>query len=146
MQQISNVITIPSSRKNRPQRMVYFRFTNMERVVRAHCRWCGSVRNVTVPTQGQGVSLPGDMFGFLLPRLPKASSRVPPIPDRSARWGPGPQRHCPLQSDGLAGGRWACEEPILDRAASSGGVFLWRRSVACSNNKLVAIKADAVFS
>ena len=65
--------------------MVYFRFTNMERVVRAHCRWCGSVRNVTVPTQGQGVSLPGDMLGFLLPHLPslpKASSWVLPIPDK----------------------------------------------------------------
>lgn len=49
----------------------------------------------------------------------------------------------PLPSDVLAGGRppspFCTEPPAVGR-------FPGRRSVACSNNKLVAIKADAVFS
>lgn len=46
----------------------------------------------------------------------------------------------PLPSDVLAGGRPFCTEP------PAVGRFPGRHSVACSNNKLVAIKADAVFS
>ena len=57
--------------------------------------------------------------------------------------GPRPSVLRPLPSDGLAGGRLRspfCTEP------PAVGRFPGRRSVACSNNKLVAIKADAVFS
>ena len=33
-----------SSRKNRPQRMVYYRLRDVERTVRIHCGWRGSVK------------------------------------------------------------------------------------------------------
>lgn len=90
-----------SSRKNRPQRMVYYRFTHGE-TLRAHCRWRGSGKNFTEPflERGRGLFL-SEMFGFLLPPLPKAPSRVLPIPDRSVHQGTGHQHRRPSQSDAL---------------------------------------------
>lgn len=88
----------------------------------------GSVKNLPV-------SLPSKTFGFLLPCLPEVPSGALPIPDRSVHQGPG-SATVPSQSDDLT-----------DTEPNGSGVdFLWRHSVACSNNKLVAIKADAVFS
>lgn len=113
----------------------------MERMVRTHCRWRGSVKNLSVPPEAW--ECPFLVTVWFPARGP---SQVLPIPDRSAHQGPGPSVPPSLAK------RWprwwtrACEEPVLHRAAGSGVVFLGRRSVACSNNKLVAIKADAVFS
>lgn len=47
-----------SSRKNRPQRMVYYRFTDVERTVRTHCGWRGSVKNLAVLLRMRGVCSP----------------------------------------------------------------------------------------
>lgn len=70
------------------------------------------------------------MFGFLLPRAPGAPRRVPPIPDRSV---PG----------AAAAGQLPEDPPFTEPA---GAACPPQRSVAWSSNKLVAIKADAVFS
>lgn len=74
-----------------------------------------------------------------------APSRELPIPDRSAHRGPG-HRHChPSQVTTLCTDRSVrgvfSAEPIRGAV-----VFPLQCSVACSNNKLVAINADAVSS
>ncbi|CAK6435564.1 unnamed protein product [Pipistrellus nathusii] len=117
--------------------MVYYRFTNMERTVRTHCGWRGSVKTLTVLLLQPGsVSLPREMFGFLLPRL------LRPLRYRLSQTGQCPGTQPPPPS--LPGGQ-PCEEPS-SQSPLAVGRFLWRCSVACSSNKLVAIKADAVFS
>lgn len=110
----------------------------MERTVRTHCGWRGSVKTLTVLLLQPGsVSLPNEMFGFLLSRLLRPL-RVLPIPDRPVHRDPAAT---PLS---LPSGR-LCEERS-SQSPPAVGCFLWRCSVACSSNKLVAIKADAVFS
>lgn len=119
--------------------MVYYRFTNMERTVRTHCGWRGSVKTLTVLLLQPGsVSLPSEMFGFPLSHLLRPLW-VLPIPDRSVHGDPAAT---PLALPE----RTAVRGAVLHRARWQWGCFLWRRSVACSSNKLVAIKADAVFS
>lgn len=93
--------------------MVYYRFTNMERTVRTHCGWRGSVKTLTVLLLQPGsVSLPNEMFGFLLSRLLRPL-RVLPIPDRPVHRDPAAT---PLS---LPSGR-LCEEPFFTEPAGSG--------------------------
>lgn len=45
----------------------------MERTVRTHCRWRGSVKTLTVLLlRLESMSFPSEMFGFLFPCLPEA--------------------------------------------------------------------------
>lgn len=106
----------------------------------------GSVKQLTAPLQRQGLC-PFPVKGLVSCSLSaRGPSGVLPIPDRSVHQGPGCQRHRPLPK--------RCPRSLTEnwpRSHSSQSprqwvVFLWQCSVACSNNKLVAIKADAVFS
>lgn len=52
--------------------MVYYRFTNVESTVRTHCRWRGSVKNLTVLLLMQGVCpLPVKCLLFCFPVCPR---------------------------------------------------------------------------
>lgn len=106
----------------------------------------GSVKQLTAPLQRQRLC-PFPVKGLVSCSLSaRGPSGVLPIPDRSVHQGPGCQRHRPLPK--------RCPRSLTEnwlRSHSSQSprqrvVFLWQCSVACSNNKLVAIKADAVFS
>ena len=99
--------------------MVYYRFTNMERMVRTHCRWRGSVKNLSVPPEAW--ECPFLVTVWFPARGP---SQVLPIPDRSAHQGPGPQCHRPSQSDGLAGGRGRVRSRVCTEPPAV-GLFSW---------------------
>lgn len=90
------------------------------------------------PPAAGSVSLPNEMFGFLLSHLLRPLRGLP-IPDR-------PVHKDPAATPLSLPERTAVRGAILHRARWQWGCFLWQCSVACSSNKLVAIKADAVFS
>lgn len=54
-------------KKNRPQRMVYYRFTNTERTVRRTADWWLCEAAHSAPPEAGTVSFPGKGFGFLFP-------------------------------------------------------------------------------
>lgn len=82
--------------------MVYYRFTDVERTVRTHCRWRGSVKNLAVLLLMRGVcSPPGHMFAFLRPCLPEAPSRYCLSQIGQCTRDPAVRAVDPSQSDGL---------------------------------------------
>lgn len=86
-----------SSRKNRPQRMVYYRFTHMKRRSERTAGSAALGRTSRSPFLEQGggsFSVKCLVFCCLL--CPRPPSRVLPIPDRSVHQGPGRQHRRPL--------------------------------------------------
>lgn len=98
----------------------------MERTVRTHCRWRGSVKTLAALLLRPGsVSFPSEMFGFLLACLPAAPPGYCPSQIGQCTRDPAVSTTAPPKAVASFTGRAAEEPAFTEPAGRQRAVLLW---------------------